>query len=166
MCQIAPMEITKNAVASFEYELTNDEGEVLDTSKGREPMAYLHGAGNIIPGLEAELEGKTTGDSFKVRIEPENAYGVRNDEMVQKVPRASFPPDADIAPGMQFQAQGPQGIQIVAVVGVDDQEVTIDANHPLAGMALSFDVKVTDVRTATEEELQHGHVHGPGGHQH
>ena len=160
------MEITKNAVASFEYELTNDEGEVLDTSKGREPMAYLHGAGNIIPGLEAELEGKTTGDSFKVRIEPENAYGVRNDEMVQKVPRASFPPDADIAPGMQFQAQGPQGIQIVAVVGVDDQEVTIDANHPLAGMALSFDVKVTDVRTATEEELQHGHVHGPGGHQH
>lgn len=160
------MQITQNAVASFEYELTNDDGEVLDTSKGREPLVYLHGAGNIIPGLEAELEGKGVGDSFKVRIDAANAYGERNEEMVQAVPRSSFPQEADIVVGMQFQAQGPAGAQVVSVVGVADEEITIDANHPLAGLALSFDVKITDVRDATEEELAHGHVHGPGGHHH
>jgi FKBP-type peptidyl-prolyl cis-trans isomerase SlyD len=160
------MQITKNSVASIEYELTNDDGEVIDTSKDREPLAYLHGAGNIVPGLESELEGKTTGDAFKVRITPQDGYGERMEEMVQDVPRSQFPPDADIKSGMQFQAQGPGGIQIVTVVGVEGDQVKLDANHPLAGMHLSFDVKVTDVREATPEELEHGHVHGPGGHSH
>jgi len=160
------MQITKNLVASIDYELTDDSGEVIDTSKGRPPLAYLHGAGNLIPGLESELEGKGSGDSFKIRIAPEDAYGVRHEEMVQDVPRTQFPPDADIQPGMQFQAQGPQGAQIVTVVAIEDETVKLDGNHPLAGVSLNFDVTIIEVRDATAEELEHGHVHGPGGHEH
>ncbi len=160
------MKITKNVVASISYELTDDAGTVLDSSKGQAPLAYLHGNQNLIPGLENELEGKGSGDAFKVRIEPENAYGVRDDEMVQDVAREQFPSDVDIQPGMQFQAQTPAGMQVVTVVGVKDETVTLDGNHPLAGVALNFDVEVVEVREATSEELEHGHVHGPGGHHH
>jgi len=161
------MQITKNAVATIEYELTDDAGEVVDSSKGSDPLAYLHGAGNIIPGLESELEGKTIGDAFKVRISPEDGYGPRRDEMVQDVPREQFPDDAEIQPGMQFQAQGPSGgVHVVTVVGVQGDQVKLDANHPLAGVHLNFDVKIVEVREATAEELEHGHVHGPGGHDH
>ena len=160
------MQITKNAVALIEYELTDDAGEVIDTSKGGEPLAYLHGAGNIVPGLESELEGKASGDEFKVRITPENGYGDRHDEMVQDVPRTQFPEDTEVKPGMQFQAQGPQGVQIVTIVGVEGDTVKLDANHPLAGVHLSFEIKVVEVREATAEELEHGHVHGAGGHHH
>jgi FKBP-type peptidyl-prolyl cis-trans isomerase SlyD len=160
------MQIKKDAVALIEYELTDDAGEVIDSSKGKAPLAYVHGTGNIIPGLESELEGKGSGDAFKVHIEPENAYGVRHDEMVQEVPRAQFPEDADLQPGMQFQAQTPTGTQVVTVVGIEGDEVKLDGNHPLAGVALNFDVTVVEVREATAEELEHGHVHGPGGHDH
>lgn len=160
------MQISKNAVATIEYELTDDDGQVIDSSKGGAPLAYIHGAGNLIPGLEAELEGKTSGDSLKVRIAPENAYGERSDELVQPVPRAQFPPEADVKPGMQFQAQSEAGVQVVTVVDVKDDTVMLDANHPLAGVALSFDVTVVEVREATSEELEHGHVHGAGGHEH
>jgi len=160
------MQITKNAVALIEYELTNDEGEVIDTSKEGGPIAYLHGVGNLVPGLEAELEGKGSGAKFKVRISPEDGYGERSDEMVQDVPRTQFPPDADIKPGMQFQAQGPGGDRIVTIVEVEAETVKLDANHPLAGMHLCFEVDVKEVREATAEELEHGHVHGVGGHQH
>ncbi|HED64295.1 MAG TPA: peptidylprolyl isomerase [Planctomycetes bacterium] len=160
------MQITKNAVASIEYELTDDEGNVIDSSKGREPLTFLFGVGGLIPGLEAELEGKAAGDAFKVRIAPEDAYGERHEEMMADVPRSQFPADADIQPGMQFQASGPQGSQVITVVGVEADTVRVDGNHPLAGVHLNFDVKVVDVREANAEELEHGHVHGPGGHGH
>ena len=160
------MQIAKNTVALIEYELTDDAGEVIDTSKGGEPLAYLHGAGNLIPGLEKELEGKGAGDSFKARIVPEDAYGARQDEMIQDAPRAQFPEDADIQPGMQFQAQGPEGAMVVTVVAVEDETVKLDGNHPLAGVHLTFDVTIVEVREATPEELEHSHVHGPGGHEH
>ncbi len=160
------MQITKNAVAAIEYELTDDAGEVIDSSKGSAPLSYLHGTGNLIPGLEAELEGKASGDAFKVRIAPEDAYGERHDEMIQDVPRTQFPDGAPLEPGMQFQAEGPGGAHIVTVVGVEGDNVKLDGNHPLAGVPLNFDVKVVEVREATSEELEHGHVHGAGGHEH
>jgi FKBP-type peptidyl-prolyl cis-trans isomerase SlyD len=161
------LQIKKDAVVSIEYTLTNDEGTVLDTSDGRGPLAYLHGAGNIIAGLEAELEGKTAGESLRAVIAPEDAYGVHNPQMVQAVPRAAFPADAMIMVGQEFQARGPNGqAGVVRVTKVEDAQITVDANHPLAGQTLTFQVKVVEVRVATEEELAHGHVHGPGGHQH
>jgi FKBP-type peptidyl-prolyl cis-trans isomerase SlyD len=160
------MEITKHKVALIEYELTDDSGEVLDTSKGRGPLGYVHGVGSLIPGLESELEGKTGGDAFKIRVEPENAYGERIDEMVQAVPRTEMPADVDITVGMQFQAQTPSGAHVVTVIELSDETVTLDANHPLAGVHLNFDVTVVEVREATEEEVEHGHPHGPGGHDH
>jgi FKBP-type peptidyl-prolyl cis-trans isomerase SlyD len=160
------MQITKNAVASIEYQLSDDAGEVIDSSAGGAPLAYLHGNGNLIPGLETELEGKASGDSFKVRIAPENAYGVRHEALIQDVPRSQFPEGADIQPGMQFQAGTEAGMQVVTVVGVEGDQVKLDGNHPLAGVHLNFEVTVVEVREATAEELEHGHVHGPGGHQH
>jgi len=160
------MEITKHTVATIEYELTDDEGEVLDSSQGTGPLTYVHGVGSIIPGLETELEGKTSGDAFKVRVAPENAYGERIDEMVQRVSRTQMPADVEIEVGMQFQAQTADAVHVVTVIEVDAENVTLDANHPLAGVPLNFDVKVVEVRPATEEEIEHGHVHGPGGHEH
>lgn len=160
------MQVGKDKVVSLDYTLTGPEGNVIDTSKGRGPLAYLHGAHNIIPGLEAALEGKNTGDELTVTVPPEKAYGMRNEQMVQSVPRDRFQGVADIKPGMQFQANTPQGPRPVMVVGVDDKNVKVDANHPLAGVTLKFDVKVMDVREASDEEKQHGHVHGAAGHQH
>ena len=160
------MQIAKNTVASIDYTLTDPEGKVIDSSKGREPLAYLHGASNIIPGLEAELEGKSAGDSLVVTIPSEKGYGAHDPNLVQPVPRSNFHGIKEIKPGMQFEAKTPQGSRIVRVVKVDDQNVTIDANHALAGMELKFDVTVRNVREATPEEISHGHVHGAGGHHH
>jgi FKBP-type peptidyl-prolyl cis-trans isomerase SlyD len=160
------MQIAKNTVAKIDYTLTDPNGQVIDTSKGREPLAYLHGASNIIPGLEAALEGKNAGDTVNVTVPPEQGYGPRDPQMIQPVPRSNFQGINDIRPGMQFQAQTQAGARVVTVVTVDDKEVTVDANHPLAGMNLKFDVTVVDVRQATDEEVSHGHVHGPGGHHH
>lgn len=161
------MQIEKNKVATIDYTLTNPEGQVLDTSKGGQPLSYLHGVGGIIPGLETALEGKNKGDQLTVTIPPDKAYGNRNDQLVQDVPRKMFQGVSDIKTGMQFRAQGPQGQQqVVTVVDVQPETIKIDANHPLAGVTLNFDVNVVDVREATQEELSHGHVHGPGGHQH
>jgi FKBP-type peptidyl-prolyl cis-trans isomerase SlyD len=160
------MQAGKDKVVSFDYTLTGPEGQEIDSSKGRHPLTYLHGANNIIPGLEAALEGKSAGDELSVTVPPEQAYGHRNEQMIQSVPRDRFQGVADIKPGMQFQANTPQGPRIVTIVAADAQNVTVDANHPLAGVPLKFDVKVTDVRDASAEELQHGHVHGPGAHQH
>jgi FKBP-type peptidyl-prolyl cis-trans isomerase SlyD len=159
------MQIEDQKVVSIDYTLTDSEGQVLDSSKGREPLAYLHGAGNIIPGLEKALTGKSAGDALQAKISPEDAYGAKDPQMVQAVPRERFPAK-DISVGMQFQAQGGGQARVVTVVDVDPQNVTIDANHPLAGQTLNFDVKVVDVRDATQEELAHGHVHGADGHQH
>lgn len=160
------MNIAENAVALLEYTLKDDGGDVLDTSEGGAPLAYLHGHGNLIPGLERELEGKAAGDNFSVRIAASDAYGERNDELIHTVPRADLPQDVEIEMGMQLQAESQHGVHIVTVVGLGETEVELDANHPLAGVALNFDVKVVEVRAASAEELEHGHVHGPGGHDH
>ena len=160
------MTITKDKVVSIDYTLTGEGGAVLDTSRGRGPLAYLHGAGNIIPGLEGALEGRSQGDQLTVSIPPESGYGPKDPKLVQRVPRTAFAAVTDIRPGMQFQAQTPQGTRVITVVDVADDNVTVDANHPLAGATLNFDVTIVGVRDATAEELSHGHVHGPGGHAH
>lgn len=160
------MTISTNHVVSIHYTLTNDAGEILDSSTGNDPLAYIHGIGNIIPGLEAALTGRALGDKFKVSIAPEDGYGLRDNEMMQNVPKSAFQGVDEILPGMQFQAQSPQGMTLVTVVDVDGDEVILDGNHPMAGMTLHFEVEVADIRDATSEEMEHGHVHGPGGHQH
>ncbi len=160
------MQIGKNSVVSFDYTLTDPQGKVLDSSKGQQPLTYLHGNGGIIPGLESQMEGKKIGDAFTATVAPEQAYGLKDANMIQAVPRTAFKGVDDIQPGMQFQAQSPQGPRVVTVLAVTETEVTVDANHPLAGIELKFDVSIVAIRAATEEELDHGHVHGPGGHHH
>lgn len=160
------MQISANKVVSIHYTLKNGAGDVLDSSAGREPLAYLHGAGNIVAGLEKALEGKASGDKLNVSIVPEEGYGPRHDALVQDVPRDAFQGVDDIQPGMQFHAQGPSGPMVVTVVETSDDSVKVDGNHPLAGETLHFDVEVTDVRDATDEEQEHGHVHGAHGHHH
>jgi FKBP-type peptidyl-prolyl cis-trans isomerase SlyD len=160
------MQVAKNTVVTIDYTLTNPAGDVLDRSRGGEPLSYLHGWGGIIPGLESALDGKSVGDELRTVVPPDQAYGARNDAMVQAVPRDRFQGAPRVEPGMQFQANTPQGPRTVTVVAADDQKVTVDANHPLAGVTLTFDVKVVDVRNATAEEVAHGHAHAPGGHHH
>jgi FKBP-type peptidyl-prolyl cis-trans isomerase SlyD len=160
------VKIAHEKVVSIHYTLTDSAGTVLDSSSGSHPLAYLHGFGNIIPGLENALEGKATGDKFSVTVEPGEGYGERDEGLVQAVPRTAFKGVKELAPGMQFQAQGPQGTRLVVVTQVTADIVTVDANHPLAGQTLHFEVEVSEVREATSEELEHGHVHGPGGHHH
>ncbi|MFI5377811.1 MAG: peptidylprolyl isomerase [Tepidisphaerales bacterium] len=158
------MQITKDSVVAIDYTLTDGSGQVLDSSKGREPLSYLHGQGRIIPGLEAALDGKVAGDEVKVSIPPEQAYGLRDDRMVQNVPSSAFTGVAQVQPGMQFQANTPDGPRLVTVVGVEGDQVKIDANHPLAGVTLNFEIKIMDVRQASAEELSHGHTHDHGHH--
>ncbi|MFT4021764.1 MAG: peptidylprolyl isomerase [Acinetobacter sp.] len=157
--------IANNLVVSFNYTLTNAQGETLDQSQG-EPLAYLHGAGNIIPGLEKALEGKTVGDKFTVNVPAAEGYGEYNPDLVQEVPVKMFQGVENIEPGMQFQAQTDDGVQIVTVKAVEGENVLVDANFPLAGQDLTFDVEIVEVREASAEELEHGHVHGAGGHHH
>lgn len=160
------MQIAANKVVSIDYTLTDDNGTVIDTSEGRGPLLYLAGAGNIIPGLEKALEGKSAGDSLQVKVSPEEGYGDRHEQMVQEVPKDAFQGVEDIQVGMQFHAESDHGPLPVVVVGVSDETVTVDGNHPLAGENLNFDVTVVEVRDASDEEMAHGHVHGPGGHEH
>lgn len=161
------MQIAKNSVVAFNYTLTDPQGQVIDTSQGKEPLTYLHGVGQIIPGLEKHLEGKEVGANVKVTVAPEEAYGIRDDRAIQQVPKAAFQGVPDIKPGMQFRAQGPQGqTQLVTVTKVEDDQITVDGNHPLAGVTLNFDVSIVSVREATKEEAEHGHAHGAGGHHH
>ncbi len=160
------MHVTRDAVVSIHYTLTNDAGEVLDSSRGGEPLAYLHGGGNIVSGLEEALEGKSAGDALTVSLPAEKAYGARDASLVQQVPRRAFQGVAELKPGMRFTAQTEQGPRAVVVTRVAGDMVTVDGNHPLAGQALTFDVAIESVRAATDEELSHGHVHGPGGHHH
>ncbi|MEH6616540.1 MAG: peptidylprolyl isomerase [Porticoccus sp.] len=159
------MIISENAVVLFHYRLTDESGTELDSSVEKDPLSYIHGHKNIIPGLEKELDGKTEGDVMVVTIEAAEAYGERQEQMVQEVPRASFQVE-EMTVGMRFEAQTPNGPVSVVVTSVTDDMVSVDGNHPLAGKDLTFDVKIDTVREATEEELEHGHVHGPGGHQH
>ena len=161
------MTIKENSAVSFHYTLTDDAGQTIDSSAGQDPLAYLHGAGNIIPGLENALEGKVVGDQLNVAVTAEEGYGPVQEELIQEVPRSSFQGVENIEIGMQFEAQTGQGGAVpVTVTAVTDETVTVDGNHPLAGKSLNFDVTIEDVRDATAEELEHGHVHGVGGHQH
>jgi FKBP-type peptidyl-prolyl cis-trans isomerase SlyD len=158
------MQVTQNAAVFIHYTLRDDAGKTLDSSAGGDPLGYLHGNGALIPGLERELEGKSAGDRVTVRIAPEDAYGEYDDSLVQRVPRRSLKDIPNLRVGMRLQAQSERGTRVVMVTQIVGDMVTIDGNHPLAGQHLNFDVEVTDVRAATEEELAHGHVHGPGGH--
>lgn len=160
------MQIGERTVATFHYTLTDAAGKVIDSSDGRAPLSYLHGAGNIVPGLEKEMSGKQQGDVFNVVVAPEEGYGMPNSMMIQVVPREAFQGVDTLEVGMEFQAQTPQGPMSVAIAKIDGDEVTVDGNHPLAGQTLHFAIEVTDVRDASLEELTHGHVHGPGGHHH
>jgi FKBP-type peptidyl-prolyl cis-trans isomerase SlyD len=160
------MEITNQKVVSIDYTLTGPDGQVLDTSQNRGPLTYMQGGGSIIPGLERQLEGKNVGDELKLTVPAADAYGERDERLVQPVSRDAFKGIENIEAGMRFQASGPGGAQgVVTVVNVEPHQVTIDANHPLAGVPLTFDVKVVDVREPTEEERAHGHAHGADGHQ-
>jgi FKBP-type peptidyl-prolyl cis-trans isomerase SlyD len=158
------MQIANETAVWLQYTLRNDAGDVLDASEENEPLIYIHGQGDIVPGLEKALDGKEPGAKFSVTVSPEEGYGVRTNSKVQTVPRNAFEDDADIEPGTQFQAEGPDGLSIVTIVEVADDEVTIDANHPLAGENLHFEIEVVKVRAATPEEIEHGHVHE--GHHH
>ncbi len=154
------MNISDKCVVAFHYKLTNSDGEQLDSSDGQDSLKYLHGASNIVPGLEKKLEGKKAGDTLKVEVQPDEGYGQVNPEMVQKVPRSAFDGAPEIKSGMQFQAQGSGGeAQLITVKEVSEEEITVDGNHPLAGQVLHFDVTIEDVREASEEELAHGHAH-------
>ncbi len=160
------MQIEDNRVAALNYILKDDEGNIIDSAEDGS-FAYLHGAANIIPGLEHALLGKSAGDELSISIEPAQGYGERNEDMTQVVPHDMFDTDEDIKVGMQFHAESPDGQPLsVTVTNISDNEVTVDGNHPLAGVNLNFEVKILEIREATEEELEHGHAHAAGGHQH
>jgi len=161
------VEIKKHAVVTIDFELKDDDGNVLDSSEGSDSLHYLHGTKNIIEGLEKALEGKKAGDAISVVISPEEGYGVRDDDRIQSVPRDTFENQEQVKVGEQFTAQGPEGEQLTVTISeVTDDKVVVDGNHPLAGMNLNFEVEIKQVREATKEELDHGHVHGAGGHHH
>ena len=160
------MQIAPNSVAAFHYTLTDDQNEIIDSSAGRDPLTYLQGGGQIVPGLEKQMEGRSVGDTFNAEVAPEEGYGAHHPELMQEVAREAFQSVGDIQPGMQFQGRGPQGEINVTVTKVEGGKVFIDGNHPLAGKTLHFAIKVTEVREASAQELEHGHVHGAGGHQH
>lgn len=154
------MNITKNKVATIHYTLRDSSGNVLDSSQGSDPLYYLHGANNLIPGMEEGLEGRAKGDHLQLDVTPEKGYGKRDPQLVEAVPRRAFG-GQELEVGMQFETN--EG-QVVTITEVGPETVTVDANHPLADQNLYFDVEVLDVRDATADELAHGHVHGPGGH--
>ena len=160
------MIVEKGKVVSFHYTLKNTDGEEMESSREHDPMIYLHGSNNIIVGLEKAMEGRTTGDAFEVTVEPEEAYGVRNEGNIQRVSMKKLKGIGKIIPGQILNLQTNQGPVQVTVIKVGRFNVDVDANHPLAGQKLTFDVEITNIRDATMEETKHGHVHGPGGHHH
>ncbi len=160
------MQIAKHKAVSINYTLTNDAGEVLDATGDGPPLSYIQGIGNLIPGLEAALEGKSPGDKLDVLIAPEDGYGLRDDALVQTVNREVFGPDIELEVGMCFRTSGGGAPEVIAITRIDGDRITVDGNHPLAGESLHFGVEIVDVRDATDEEIDHGHVHGPGGHEH
>ena len=157
------MQIADHSAVSFDYVLMDSSNSVLDSSEGSEPLTYIHGTGSLIRGLERALAGKSPGDRFEVSVPPEEGYGPRDEDLIQIIPRSRFEPDVQIEPGMRFYAGDSD---VVTVVSVDDGGVTVDANHPLAGQTLNFSVTVREVREATADELEHGHMHGQGDHHH
>ncbi len=160
------MEISADKVVLIHYTLKDDDGGVIDSSAGGEPLAYIQGHGNLVQGLEKALEGKPDGSSVAVSVQPEEGYGKYDAKLIQRVPKRTLQGSGEIKKGMQFQARTPEGMRLFTVTGVMGDMVTLDGNHPLADKTLHFDVQVVEVRDATSEELEHGHVHGAGGHHH
>jgi FKBP-type peptidyl-prolyl cis-trans isomerase SlyD len=160
------VEIAADAVVLIHYTLKDDSGAVLDSSAGGEPLAYIQGHGNLVPGLEKALEGKQDGSTLAVTVPPADGYGVRDAALVQRMPKRALQGSGEIRKGMQFQARTDDGMRVFTVTAVVGDMVTLDGNHPLADQNLHFDVEVVEVRQATAEELEHGHVHGAGGHHH
>ena len=159
------MTVTKDRVVSINYTLKDDDGQVLDSSEGREPLAFIQGIGAIIPGLEQALEGREQGENLAVSLTPEEAYGEYNDELIVSVPKDRFPEPEQLEVGGQVQAQTADGgVQILTVAEIGEEDVSLDANHPLAGQGLHFHVSIEEVREATQEELDHGHVHDGSDH--
>lgn len=153
--------ISDGSVVTMHYKLTLDDGQVVDSSEGSDPLAYLHGANNIVPGLESAMSGKESGESFNVEVEPEEGYGPRHEQAVQKVPRAAFPADAQLEPGIQFQAQNENQQPVMGMIlAVEDDTIVVDFNHPLAGRTLHFAIEVVSVRDATAEERELGQADG------
>ena len=161
------MKIGQNKVVTMHYKLSDKDGVTIDSSEGRDPLAYIQGIGALVPGLETELEGKVKEDNVKAVVQPEHAYGNRDESLIRVVPKSGFQGDEEMTVGMQVQIDtGEQGMAIATLTKIEGEDVTLDLNHPLADMELHFDVNIVDVREATKDELDHGHVHGPGGHHH
>jgi FKBP-type peptidyl-prolyl cis-trans isomerase SlyD len=160
------VEIAADRVVLIHYTLKDDDGSVIDSSAGGEPLAYIQGHGNLVSGLEKALEGKQDGNTLAVVIPAAEGYGVRDAGLIQRVPKRSLQGSGEIKKGMQFQARTDDGMRLFTVTAVVGDMVTLDGNHPLADQTLHFDVEVVGVRAATTEELEHGHVHGAGGHHH
>ncbi len=157
--------IGDQSVVNMHYKLTDNDGTVIDSSEGAQPLAYLHGAGNIIPGLEKALVGKAQGDKLQVKIEPKEGYGEINTDLIKIIEKKAFEGVDKIEVGMAFEAKAPDGsTQNIIVKKVEGDDITIDTNHPLAGVTLNFDIQIVSVREATKEELDHGHTHD--GHEH
>jgi FKBP-type peptidyl-prolyl cis-trans isomerase SlyD len=160
------MNIKEKCVVSMHYKLTDDAGQLLDESQ-EQPLLYIHGTNSLIPGLEKQLDGKTKGDQVNVTVPPEEGYGPVMPQLIQNLPKSTFQGVEDIEVGMEFEASNENSEKmIVRVDAINGEEITINGNHPLAGITLNFDVNIVDVRVASEEELSHGHVHGDGGHHH
>lgn len=161
------MTITNNKVATIHYTLKRPDGKLIESSEGQEPLVYIHGIGMLIEGLETALHGKKAGDTLSVVVKPAEGYGERDESLIENVPKSDFEPGEELVVGKEFQYDDEEGaIYHVRITKIEGENVTVDGNHPLAGEVLHFDVKVLEVREATEEELEHGHVHGEGGHHH
>jgi FKBP-type peptidyl-prolyl cis-trans isomerase SlyD len=160
------MKIENGRVAIIHYTLKNAEGKVMESSSGQDPMGYIHGENNIIPGLERALEGRLAGIQLNVVIPPHEAYGMRDEQLIRDVPIEQFGSSVTLEPGTHLQVESQEGIQVVTVLQVQPDSVKVDFNHPLAGETLYFDIEILEVRAATAAELDHGHVHGAGGHHH
>lgn len=161
------MTIAEKSVVSIDYTLRDSKGDIIDASEKGTPLVYLHGSGALIPGLEKELNDKKAGDKLKVTVAPKDAYGEHMPQLIQKLPKENFQGVDELEVGMEFEAKGADGhVMVVRIDEIEGEEVTINGNHPLAGMTLEFEVAVADVREATAEELDHGHVHGEHGHHH
>ena len=160
------MQVAADKVVLIHYTLKDDNGEVIDSSAGGDPLAYIQGHGNLVSGLEKALEGKQNGNKVVVSVPPEDGYGKHDTKLIQRIPKRSLQGAGQIKKGMQFQAKTDDGIRVFTVTAIAGDMVTLDGNHPLADKTLHFDVDVVEVRDATSEELEHGHVHGAGGHHH
>jgi len=163
----ANMKVGKDKVVLMHYTLKNDAGDVIDSSDGADPLPFLQGHGNIIPGLESALEGSKVGDKLDVSIEPEEGYGLRMKDAIQEIPSSALQGVDEVKVGMQLQSQDKDGNAfLVSVTKIEDDKITVDGNHPLAGQTLHFSVSIESIRKAEAEELSHGHVHADGHHNH